>query len=94
MTQVNEDDTGNANPEETALIWKERGNRHYTNKKYEDASEAYQKGLDALKDLDSPLVIALNANLVMIFLKLKEFEEAVKLCNWILAKERKNTKGL
>ncbi|CAJ1957286.1 unnamed protein product [Cylindrotheca closterium] len=94
MNQTNDNDTNNTNPEETALIWKERGNHHYTNGQFGDASKAYQNGLDGLHNLDdSPLVIALNANLAMIRLKLKEFEEAVKLCNWILAKEPKNRKA-
>lgn len=93
MSQANEGDAGHTNPDETALFWKERGNRLYTQRQYEDASKAYRKGLDALQNLDSPLAISLNSNSAMVFLKLKEFEEAVEVCNWILAKEPKNTKG-
>ena len=95
MSQANEDETNNANPEETALLWKERGNRYYNNREYVDAAEAYKNGLDALRNFDAstPVAIALNANLAMIHLKLKKFKEATQFCNWILSKEPENTKG-
>ena len=96
MSEINEEETNDASPEEMALLCKECGNRHYSNREFGDASKAYKKGLDFLKNIDcdtTPLAIALNANLAMISLKLKQFEEAAELCNWILAKEPQNSKG-
>ena len=85
-----EADTTSAKLEQIALEWKERGNGYYNKRQFEEASEAYRSGLEALKtsrennDSLREMELALRSNLAMVFLKMNEFQESFEQCSLAL----------
>lgn len=83
----------------TPLDWKERGNLYYGNSDFEQAAEAYRKGLDLLQhkdiggDEDITVGTSLKSNLAWVLIKLERYQQAEQVCTQILAVDSQNAKG-
>ncbi len=63
----------------------------YGQRKFKEAAEAYQQGLEGV--LDDETSVALRSNLAITLIKLKQFERAEYECTVILQSHPPNTKG-
>ena len=78
----------------TALEWKDIGNDFFSKKDYARAAEAYESGLQEATSDDFSVSVTLRSNLVMVLIKLEDFQRAEQECNSILEADPENTKGM